>query len=114
MRAGLGKIVPLLLAAVIFAAKPAEAVQQDDAQLPQDITMQEFQGLSCLVGGSLSSIATLGYTEIVASAAAAATGATVSVVAPLMATAFVAGCGVGAIISPGLLWIYHRFDYGQE
>jgi hypothetical protein len=93
-----------LSAAALFAATPAKAqlAPAPPTPLPEGITYPEFQGLGCLIGGTIVAISAATYAEVVT------VGAATPLVIPVMAAGFVAGCGVGAIMSPGLWWIYRQ------
>lgn len=71
-----------------------------------EITLSEFQGLSCIVGGGFGAFAAWAYSEVFLAGAIA--GPSLSVVIPVVATAYVAGCGVASLMAPGVLWIYRR------
>ena len=101
----------ITLACLAWLAGPAAHAQRGDpapAPLPQGITLVEFQGVSCLVGGTTGAIAAWTYGEVFLAGAIA--GSSLPILVPIVATAFVAGCGVGSLMSPGLLWIYRRFQ----
>jgi hypothetical protein len=72
------------------------------------MTSSQFQGVSCIVGGIVSSVTAYAYSDIVAVAATG--GATAPVfLLPIIATGFAAGCGVAATMAPGLYWIFTEF-----
>ena len=79
-------------------ARPADAI-------PETITAQEFQGVSCLIGDASAAIATAAYREFVSPAV---TRGLLPIA--VMAGAFVAGCVVGSTASPGMLWFYRRMQ----
>jgi len=102
----------LLLALMMALAAPgrpaaAQEAKPETTAAQAELTMQEFQGLSCLTFGAGAALGSLAYAELLATATA---GVTAPLLVPVMATAFVAGCGVGAVLSPGLLWIYRRVE----
>lgn len=90
----------LLLAAILAWSGPGHA---DDA-LPDGaapaMTTGEFQSLSCLGVGTVS--ATTATVLIILSPLEALT-------APVIAGAFAAGCGFGAVAGPGVRWIYRTW-----
>lgn len=102
--------IAAIAACLTALAAPAQAQRGDPAPapLPPSITLQEFQGVSCLVGGTAGGLAAWTYAEVFITGGIA--GSSLPILLPVVATAFVAGCGVGSIVSPGLLWIYRRFD----
>lgn len=72
-------------------------------QLPPDTTYPEFQGLGCIAGGAVVALGVVTYVELVAAAAA------IGAAPPLIvATGFAFGCSVGALMAPGLWWIYRH------
>jgi hypothetical protein len=103
------RLVLAILVLLIWSSvgvRAAELQDRNPAPQPQEITTSEFQGLSCLVGGTFGGLAAWTYSEIFLAGAIA--GSSLPVVIPVVATAFVAGCGVGSVMAPGLLWIYRR------
>jgi hypothetical protein len=103
--------VAIVAACLGWLAGPAAHAQRADAppaSLPPTINMSEFQGVSCLVGGTAGGLAAWTYAEVFIAGAIA--GSSLPIVLPVVATAFVAGCGVGSVMSPGLLWIYRRLQ----
>jgi hypothetical protein len=95
----------LLLGGLHFGA--VALAQPAPAPLPPTITLQEFQGVSCLVGGTAGALAAWTYAEVFITGTIV--GSSLPILLPVVTTAFVAGCGVGSIISPGLLWVYRQF-----
>lgn len=100
------RLLRLLAVLIVTYAFVAPAHAQDQATplppLPEGLTFPEFQGLGCLIGGTVVSISAATYAEIVS------VGTATPLVLPVMAAGFVAGCGVGSIMSPGLWWIYRK------
>ncbi len=86
------------------AAQQAPAPGAADA-VPQNITLQEFQGASCLIGGATAAIAAAAYRELVSPAV---TRGLLPIA--LMAGAFVAGCVVGSNAAPAMLGFYRRMQ----
>jgi hypothetical protein len=81
---------------VMLAAAPARALEPIENVVGPPINTAELQGLSCLGIGSLSAawatiIVFLSPLEVLS--------------APVVAAAFAAGCGVGALAAPGIHWI---------
>ncbi len=102
------RMAPLVVCLALLAATPAHA-QSDAAPvgpLPSDTTYPEFQGLGCLAGGTIVAVGAATYAEVIA--AAAIGGASVPLMVPILATAFAVGCSVGAVMAPGVWWIYRR------
>jgi hypothetical protein len=77
-------------------ASPAPAV-------PPTMTMAEYQGLGCLLGGTVATTGVFVYSDIITIAATGVVNPLLLV--PVMATGFAVGCSVAATVSPGLLWI---------
>ena len=102
MRRLLCMAVVLVLALAVARPGHAEDLAGPLPPLPDGLTYPEFQGLGCLIGGTIVSISAATYAEIVS------VGASTPLVLPVMAAGFVAGCGVGSIMSPGLWWIYRQ------
>lgn len=99
-----------VVAALAVTGRPtsAQVAITEPASAGEELTMQELQGLSCLMFGGTAMVGSLAYVELLAAATATASA---PLIAPVLATAFVAGCGVGQILSPGLLWIYRRVQH---
>lgn len=100
------RVVAVLVLGIAFLTgqtAAAQTVPSPAPPLPEGITYPEFQGLGCLIGGTIVAISAATYAEAVT------VGATTPLVVPVMAAGFVAGCGVGSIMSPGLWWIYRQF-----
>jgi hypothetical protein len=74
---------------------------------PYGMPLQEWQGLSCLWGGTVAGSGVFYYSDVLAVAATGATNPLLLI--PLIATGFVAGCSVGANAAPGLTWIARQF-----
>ena len=71
---------------------------------PFGMSMPEWQGLSCLWGGSLGAMGVFYYSDVLAVAATGVTNPLLLV--PLVATGFLGGCSVGANGAPGLVWLF--------
>jgi hypothetical protein len=99
-----------LLLAASLAAAPALAQQPPALTAtptgPYGMSMAEWQGVSCLWGGSLAGFGVFYYSDVLAVAATGATNPLLLV--PLVATGFLGGCSFGANAAPGLYWIFHR------
>src|SRR5690242_13064688 len=100
----------LLLPAVFLAAAPARAQQSPTLSAtptgPYGMSMAEWQGVSCLWGGSLAGLGVFYYSDVLAVAATGVTNPLLLV--PLVATGFLGGCSVGANGAPGLVWLFGR------
>jgi len=116
MKRGLG-VAAAVVAAAVMVAQPAAAQgtggQPPDPGVPGGMSSEDFQGLTCLVGAGVAVAGALLYGEFLAAAAVTAAtetagtaAAQATLLAPILGTAVVAGCGVGSVISPGLWWIY--------
>lgn len=55
---------------------------------------------SCVIGGTIAALGAWAYAELVVMAAV--TGSAAPVLLPVLATAFVTGCGIGTIALPGI------------
>jgi hypothetical protein len=99
----------LLLLATSLAASPALAQQAPAPQStpagPFGMSMPEWQGVSCLWGGSLAGLGVFYYSDVLAVAATGVTNPLLLV--PLVATGFLGGCSFGANAAPGLFWLFH-------
>ena len=99
----------LLLLATSFAASPALAQQAPAPQStpagPFGMSMPEWQGVSCMWGGSLAGLGVFYYSDVLAVAATGVTNPLLLV--PLVATGFLGGCSFGANAAPGLFWLFH-------
>ncbi len=102
MRLFLGFLAILAVCGATLSAAPAQA-QQAPGPVGEYMTATEMQSLACIGVGSVVALTT-----------------TVLVVmspleflnAPVVAGAFAAGCGVGAIVAPGAYWIVRQI-YGE-
>ncbi|MFO1059249.1 MAG: hypothetical protein U1E53_20065 [Dongiaceae bacterium] len=96
-----------LAAALIGSwAAGARAASGDDAPANKyKMNSNQFQGVSCILGGFATAGASYIYSDVVA---VAATGAVTNPVLtlPILAAGFAAGCGVFATMAPGLYWMY--------
>ncbi len=99
----------LLLLATSLAASPALAQQAPAPQStpagPFGMSMPEWQGVSCMWGGSLAGLGVFYYSDVLAVAATGVTNPLLLV--PLVATGFLGGCSFGANAAPGLFWLFH-------
>ena len=104
----------ILAAAVLMLAALATPALAQQAPAPPTPTpggplgmsMPEWQGLSCLWGGSLGALGVFYYSDVLAVAATGVTNPLLLV--PLIATGFLGGCSVGANGAPGLVWLFGR------
>ena len=99
----------LLLLATSLAASPTLAQQAPAPQStpagPFGMSMPEWQGVSCMWGGSLAGLGVFYYSDVLAVAATGVTNPLLLV--PLVATGFLGGCSFGANAAPGLFWLFH-------
>jgi hypothetical protein len=99
----------LLLLATSLAASPALAQQAPAPQStpagPFGMSMPEWQGVSCMWGGSLAGLGVFYYSDVLAVAATGVTNPLLLI--PLVATGFLGGCSFGANAAPGLFWLFH-------
>ena len=72
------------------------------------MTVQEYQGLSCMILGTLTTLGVYLYSDVLTEAL---TGAAVNPVLliPVMALGFASGCSVGSTMSPAFLWLSNQF-----
>lgn len=84
-------------------AVPAMAQTPAEPTGPYGMPLQNWQGVSCLWGGTLGGAAVFYYSDVLTVAATGAVNPLLLV--PLIATGFVAGCSVGYNASPGLIWL---------
>jgi hypothetical protein len=100
----------LLLTALLAIASPATAQQPPSLSAtptgPYGMSMAEWQGVSCLWGGSLGALGVFYYSDVLAVAATGVTNPLLLV--PLVATGFLGGCSVGANGAPGLIWLLRQ------
>jgi hypothetical protein len=71
------------------------------------MSMQEWQGLSCLWGGVLGGAAVFYYSDVLAVAAIGTTTSPILLV-PLVASGVLSGCSFGANGSAGLIWLWRK------
>jgi precorrin-3B methylase len=66
------------------------------------MTLPEYQGLGCLIGGVVGAAGVYGYSDVVA---VAITGVVTNPVllVPVMVTGLAVGCAVGSTLSPAFL-----------
>jgi len=96
---------PVLFAALALAVRPSFAAAPDT---PADMTLPQFQGVSCLGTGALGGLIAYAYTDVLV-----LTGTVVvnplAIVAPAVATGFAVGCSIGANAAPGIYWLSTKF-----
>ncbi|MGE4219322.1 MAG: hypothetical protein AB7G39_07720 [Alphaproteobacteria bacterium] len=90
------------LCASVLGAGPARA-QQAPGPAGEYMTATELQSLACIGVGTVTALST---TVLVFMSPLEFLNA------PVVAGAFAAGCGVGAIVAPGVYWIARRL-YGE-
>ena len=73
------------------------------------MTTQAYQGRSCIVLGTLTTIGVYIYSDVITEVL---TGAVVNAVLliPVMALGFASGCSVGSTMGPGVQWIVQQFQ----
>ena len=89
------------------SAQSAPVISTSPPPGPYGMPLQEWQGISCLWGGTVAGSAVFYYSDVLAVAATGATNPLLLI--PLIATGFVAGCSVGTNSAPGLTWIARQF-----
>jgi hypothetical protein len=97
--------VAALVTATPAAAQPA-AAQTASSAFPVvglGMTMPEYQGMGCLLGGVVGATGVYAYSDIITTAATGMLNPLLLV--PVMATGLAVGCGVGSTVSPVFLWI---------
>jgi hypothetical protein len=103
-------VAALLLLGASLVGAPALAQQPPALTAtptgPYGMSMAEWQGVSCLWGGSLAGLGVYYYSDVLAVAATGVTNPLLLV--PLLATGFLGGCSVGANAAPGLYWLFGR------
>jgi len=92
--------LPLMPAMAATAPPPAPVVALG-------MTLPEYQGWGCLVGGSVGAAGVFTYSDVITMAAVGMTNPLLLI--PAMATGFAVGCGVGATVSPAFLWLGRAF-----
>jgi hypothetical protein len=70
------------------------------------MTIQEWQGVSCLWGGLVGGAGVFYYSDVLTAAVSGVTNPLLLV--PLVATGFLGGCSVGANGAPGMTWLYRH------
>lgn len=75
---------------------------------PANMTVPQFQGLSCLGGGALGTLVAYTYTDALVLTGAVTINPLV-ILGPAMATGFAVGCSVAANAAPGLFWLSTQF-----
>jgi hypothetical protein len=83
---------------------PAQAAPAPSAPAPAIDKAEQVRGLSCFTGGLLSAVGAWAFAEFVATAAVG--GSTWPVSVPLIAAAFVTGCGVGSMSLPAFYALF--------
>ena len=94
-----------LLVAMALVGRPALAVAAD---APGNMTVPQFQGISCLGTGAFGAVIAYAYTDMLVLTGTVVVNPLV-IVAPAMATAFAVGCSVGANAAPGLYWLSRQY-----
>jgi len=98
------RFVAAAVTAAVLASAPAAGAQEpaiDSVDPP--ISTTELQSLSCLGTGSL----TAGWAAVLVILSPLE-----ALSAPVIAAAFAAGCGVGAVAAPGVRWLI-RYVKGE-
>jgi hypothetical protein len=93
---------------LIPVAAHAQQRTQPPVQIPagSDMSMQEYQSLSCAIGGLAGGIVVYVYYEDIL---AAVTGEVNPVlVLPIIAAGFSTACGIASSLAPGTAWIYRH------
>lgn len=105
-------------AAQASAASPAQSQSMPQSAPPSappsaprgaPMTTQAYQGLSCIVLGTLTTIGVYIYSDVITEVL---TGSAVNAVLliPVMALGFASGCSVGSTMGPGVQWIVQQFQ----
>ena len=102
MRIFLRLLAMFAICGAMLVAAPAQA-QQAPGPAGEYMTATELQSLACIGVGSVAALTT---TALVIMSPLEFLNA------PVVAGAFAAGCGVGAIVAPGAYWIVRQF-YGE-
>ena len=68
------------------------------------MTVPETQGVGCLAGGSLAALGAHLYSDVVALALSGVADPALAI--PFVVSGFAVGCGMGATLTPTLLYIY--------
>ena len=92
-----------LVATLVVAPAGATEEPPPPYQLPtgpEGMPLQDWQGLSCLMGGLAAILGVLYYADVISGVTAPA------LLVPAIATGFVAGCSAGSNAAPGLVWLY--------
>ncbi len=98
--------IMIVAAAAPIAAQPAPPPATPTAPpmpiVGMGMTQPEYQGLGCLLGGSVGAIGVYAYSDVIA---VAVTGVVTNPVLliPAMATGLAIGCAVGSTLSPVFL-----------
>ncbi len=105
---GLAQAVPALTQAAQAQAPHVQPVQAQptpgEPRGPYGMSMPEWQGVSCLWGGTLAGIGVSYFSDMLSVAATGMTNPLLLI--PFIATGFVAGCSVASNAAPGLAWLY--------
>lgn len=104
-------IARLGIALAVTLPAAAQTAQPPQPGLPVvglGMTMPEYQGWGCLLGGTAGASGVFVYSDVIA---VAATGVlNPALLIPVMATGFAVGCSVGAMASPAFLWLGRTFS----
>jgi len=94
-----------LVATLALVARPSLAAAAD---APRNMTLPQFQGVSCLGTGTFGALIAYAYTDMLVLTGTVVVNPLV-IVAPAVATGFAVGCSVGANAAPGLYWLSRQF-----
>jgi len=102
------------LTAVPVAAQTTPTALADPAAAsqplvpPAGMTIQAYQGVSCIALGLVTTFGVFIYSDVITEALTGAVANPVLLI-PVMALGFASGCSVGSTMSPGLLWLSQQF-----
>jgi hypothetical protein len=93
---------------MLAVAAPSLAQTGSPAATPMPIvglgmTLPEYQGMGCLTAGVIAATGVFIYSDVITAAVSGVVNPVLLI--PVVATGFAVGCGVGATLSPGFLWI---------
>lgn len=76
---------------------------------PENMSVEQLQGVSCILTGVMAATGAIFYSGTLAAAATAADWTIPLLVIPAAAGGYAVGCTVGSITGPGAHWLYLRF-----
>ena len=102
-------VVPMVVPVAAQTAPAAQVALAARSQPPVPMTTQAYQGLSCIVVGTLTTVGVYIYSDVITEILSGMAVNPVLLI-PVMAVGFASGCSVGSTMGPGVQWIAQQFQ----